>query len=341
MAQFDAKIFNPQLFGRYVDRIPKTKKNELIKANVFVVNNTIKEKFSDESGGNYATLPMFGRIGRSTKNYDGNTVITSNNSKTFSRSVVVVGRADSWTEKDFSTDITGGTNFMDNVARQVSDYWEDVDQDTVLSILKGIYSMTGAGNLVFVENHTLDISGETTNNKINATTINEAIQKACGDNKRIFSLAIMHSRVATNLENLQLLEYLKYTDANGITRDLGIATINGKIVLIDDSMPVVDDKYTTYVFGSNAFDYADVGVKVPYEMDRKSDESRDLLFSRQRKVFAPFGISFTKASMATESPTSAELENGANWELVNDGSATTKEYIDHKAIPIARIISMG
>ena len=34
MAKFDAKSFNPQAFGKYVDRIPKTRKNELIKSGV-------------------------------------------------------------------------------------------------------------------------------------------------------------------------------------------------------------------------------------------------------------------------------------------------------------------
>ena len=45
--------------------------------------------------------------------------------------------------------------------------------------------------------------------------------------------------------------------------------------------------------------------------------------------------------MASLSPTDDELENGANWELVNDNAASSKEYIAHKAIPIARIISLG
>ncbi|TQY82738.1 phage coat protein, partial [Clostridioides difficile] len=40
-------------------------------------------------------------------------------------------------------------------------------------------------------------------------------------------------------------------------------------------------------------------------------------------------------------PTDAELKNGANWELVNDSSNGSKTYINHKAIPIARIISRG
>ena len=48
-----------------------------------------------------------------------------------------------------------------------------------------------------------------------------------------------------------------------------------------------------------------------------------------------------KASMVSLSPTDTELATGANWELVNDGAASDKTYINHKAIPIARIISLG
>ena len=50
------------------------------------------------------------------------------------------------------------------------------------------------------------------------------------------------------------------------------------------------------------------------------------------------GISYTKKKQATLSPTDTELKDGSNWELVNDGNGKT---INHKAIPIARIISKG
>lgn len=67
-----------------------------------------------------------------------------------------------------------------------------------------------------------------------------------------------------------------------------------------------------------------------------------LIYMRQRKVFAPYGISFTRKSMAAKSPTDDELANGTNWELVNNGKAgSAKKTIKHKAIPIARIISRG
>ena len=65
-----------------------------------------------------------------------------------------------------------------------------------------------------------------------------------------------------------------------------------------------------------------------------------MIYSRQRKLWAPYGFSFTKSSMASASPTNADLEKAANWTLVNDG-ASSKSYIDTKAIPIARIYSKG
>lgn len=257
---------------------------------------------------------------------------------------------------------TGGTDFMANVRNQINDYWNGVDQDVILAILKGIFGMaqTGTGaiktsNAAFVDAHTLDISASTTDAKtdatmcMDATTLNTAIQKACGDNKQKFKLVYCHSAVATNLENLKLLAYLKYTDADGMERDLEMGTWNGRLVVIDDSLPVevkhVGDTggdvslYTTYILGEGAIGFEDVGAKVPYEMvrDAKTRGGEDTLISRKRHAVSVAGISYTKASQATNSPTNAELETGKNWSLV----ASDTKTIEHKAVPIARIISRG
>ena len=227
---------------------------------------------------------------------------------------------------------------------------------------------------------------------MSGTTLNTAIQKACGDAKGKFSMAIMHSVVATNLENLKLLAYMKYTDSNGIERDLSLATLNGRTVLIDDTMPAEETPatyklstdtspvagktyytkgsgdvytpitnpsgtqvanyevdtpaktvYTTYVLGDGAIEYTDCGAKVPYETDRNPSKNggQDTLYSRQRKSWAPFGISFTMKSMSKLSPTDEELEKGVNWELVNSAAETGTQYIAHKTIPIAQIKSLG
>lgn len=340
MANFNAKTFNGEVFGKYVDRIPNLKRNELIHSGALRPRPDLKAMFSEQSGGFYGTVPLFAVIGGDAVNYDGSTDISANETSTFSQSMVVVGRAKAWVENDFSADITGA-DFMDNVAVQVAEYWDEVDQKTILSVLKGVFSMADGKGAEFVDGHTLDIT-EGENAKVDATTLNTAIQKACGDNKDKFSLVFMHSAVATNLENLNLIDRLKYTDENGIQRDLTLGSWCGRTVFIDDTMPVDDEgNYTTYILGNGAFEYVDVGATVPYAMDRDEAKNggRTTLYSRQRKIFAPYGINFTKNAMATLSPTTAELEDASNWEIVSNADGS--ETIDHKAIPMARIISKG
>lgn len=375
MAKFDAKSFNERAFGKYMSAVPNVKLNKLRESRAIVGDARLRETFKNnaQTGTVYATIPYFGLIGGQSQNYDGVSNLTTENTTTYEQGVFTYGRMNGWTEADFSYDVTGGVDFMANVRNQINTYWNTDDQNVILAILKGIFSMANTGkgaiktaNALFVEMHTYDISapdgGNTTEAMcMSATTLNSAIQRACGDNKHKFALVICHSAVSTNLENLKLIAYLKYTDADGIERDLGMATWNGRLVVIDDSMPTevipavepveatetteavqgheAYTVYTTYVLGEGAIGFEDVGAKVPYEMvrDAKTRGGEDTLVSRKRHAVSVAGISYLKASQATNSPTNEELEKGVNWSLVNDET----KAIEHKAVPIARIISRG
>lgn len=355
MPFFDAKLFNGEVFQKYVDRVPNLHLNTLIKSGAIVGRPELAQSMSDQVGGNFLTTPLKGLIGGTPLNYDGVTNITATGTQTYSHSRVVVGRAKAWTEKDFSYDITGGVDFMQNVAEQVAEYWDEQDQALLIKILDGIFAMSDTAGAEFVEEHTHDISAVTNSEGVlgymDATSLNTGMQKAMGDHKQKFSLTLMHSAVATHLENLKVLVYLKYNDANGIERDLNIGTLNGRMVIVDDDMPVITTgsgtsavkKYVTYVFGQGAIEYTNCGAKVPAEMARDPyrNGGEDTLITRNRKCFAPYGISFTGINrISTLSPNDTELADGANWEIVNTGG-NSKIYLPHKAIPIARIISLG
>ncbi|MBQ6326394.1 MAG: phage coat protein [Clostridia bacterium] len=346
MSVFDSKNFNAEVFGKYLETVPRVKQNALLKAGILRGRPDLKTMLVEQTGGNFISVPMTGLIGGAALNYDGNTDITGTSLETFLQSMIVVGRAKAWMEKDFSQDITGH-DFMADIAAQVADYWDDVDQATLLAILKGVFGVTTNS---FNTDHTLDITGEASPN-VGAGTLNSAIQKAAGANKDIFTCVVMHSVVATNLENLQLLEYLKYNDGNGVERDLSLATWNGRTVLVDDDVPVeavaatqtdaAYNKYTTYVLGTGAFDYCDCGAAVPNEVYRQplTKGGQEYLITRQRKLFAPRGFSFVQPNTPIVSPTDANLETAARWALVKDSAGTG--YFDSKAIPLARIISRG
>lgn len=395
MALFDAKNFNGQVFGAYVDKTPNLKRNELLKSRAVVKKSQYAQLLKDQVGGNYITVPIKARIGGEANNYDGNTDITAESRKTYTQGRIVVGRANGWTEKDFSSDITG-EDFLP-ATQEVAEYWDDVDQATLIATLKGVFSMKGAENMKFVDGHTLDIKDKA-DNVFDETTLNNGIQKALGDNKKKFSLAIMHSQVATNVENKKLIAHLKYTDKEGVERDLTLYSLNGRIVLVDDDMPTEALKayyvpveataeralkvvanaatpadgeirleavtpkaagytakegdyvlllpegtaYTTYVLGDGAIEYTNCGAKKPYSMSENDAKNggETTLWSRQRKIFSPYGISFKQPGFI--SPTDAQLADGANWELANSNEDnSSKAYFPHKAIPIARIITRG
>lgn len=247
MKIFDKKTWNDAVFQKYLKKVPNLKENSLLKNGVLEPNNSLKARLVDGVGGNKLIEPIKGLLDGDYVNYDGSTNITTSSRGTFMQKKIVVGRAKGWEEKDFSTELTG-VNWMQGVAGEVAEYWQGVDMETLLAILKGIFSMTSTQGKAFSEQHTYEEKG-----KIGATTINNAGQKAFGDKKNKFiSMAFMHSSVATTLENLQLLEYLKYTDDKGVQSNIEIAQVGNKMVIIDDDMPVEEgyDKATENTEGA-------------------------------------------------------------------------------------------
>ena len=344
MDKFRDKIFNANVFEKYLKTLESTKENSLIKNGLFTNVNKYGAKMAEQSGG-YAVLePIKGRIGGTPVNYDGNTDIPKGAERdTFYQRKVCYGRANSWGEYDFASDITG-TNFKAE-AGEVKEYWDEQRQAIVLAILEGIFGMSGGVNGQFVEKHTYDITNNVTPT-LTADALNRASQKALGDKKAKLDVIFMHSAVSTNLEGLNLIEFLKYTDANGIQRDLTIGTFNGRLVVVDDDMPVTSDStgdiYTSYVFKKGFFEYEDIGAEVPVELARDAygKGGKTDLISRVREMIVPMYISYK--GTGTVSPTNDNFATGSNWELANnDKEGGSKVYVDDKLIPVARIISRG
>lgn len=384
---FNKKYFNERAFGAYYDTIPQERLNLLIKSGVLQGNNRIREMFASQTGAEYGIIPMIGRLKGKPVNYDGKTKYDEGKTlPTYKQGVVAIGRKDKFYEDDFTYDVTSKKDFMSQVADQLGDYWDSAWEDVLLIITKALFSMKSDAGKVFASKHTYDISGEK-ESSVAETTLNTALQKACGDRRRNFKLAVANSVIVTNLEGKKLVTNLRYNDPNGIERELNVYTWNGKLLIEYDeiteeegdliyaktsdktltegktyytksgtnytavSEPSVenignyyevsgygDSKYVTYVFGKGAFDYEDLGAKVPHEMDRDADNDRDYLYERQRKVMAPHGVSYLMKNQATDSPTDEELADGANWDLVVGSDGNT---YNHKEIAIARIISKG
>lgn len=340
MATYLDYPFDPELFNYNWANAKDPTLTAMFESGAVAANSELASLISN--GSDYYTLPFYKVIGGTPENYDGATDITLTDPGASSQSGIVYGRAHGWKERDFIVDYNSGADPMQQIVSQVSKYWQKQRQSIMLKIMNAVFSVTGSGEFTDWANHTTDISASSSSvadtNKMGATTIGDAIQKATGDNQDAFQLAFMHSKVATNLAGLHLLEYLKYTDANGIERPLRLGTINGITVVIDDGVPVDATgsaaKYTTYVLGMGALQYATAPVKVPSELKREATEDGgyDALITRIRETIHPNGFSYTKPTSGyTASPTDAQLAAAANWSIV----------ADPKTIAMAKIVTNG
>ena len=311
-----------------------------------MVNDASIASMIGTKGDSY-TIPFYNLLGDTDPdNFDGQTDINTEETSGNAQSGIVYGRAKGFTARDF-TSIMTGADPMGYIARNIGAYWNHYEQKTMLAILEAIFGITGgttsnAGK--FAANHIVDLSQKTAAGAaytIGATDLNDLATQALGDNKNKFALAIMHSNVAKTLQNLQLLEFRKYTDPSGITRTLNIADCNGYTVVVDDGVPVTQNttsnmnEYTTYLLGTGAILRADGALETGTKAsevyrDPAKNGGQDTLYTRIRQTIHPNGFTFTKPTTGyTGSPTLAQLGNKNNWSIA----------FDQKVLPFAKLVT--
>ena len=346
MATYLNYPFDEELFTQMWNEEPDPVKTALLESGVMVEDSLIAQQIQGD--GNLYTIPFYNVLSGDPVNYDGATDITSEETTADSQSGIVYGRAKGFTARDFVAELSGA-NPMGHIASTIGKYWQKQRQNKLIQVLNAIFAITGgaAGSYQkeWVDKHTADVSSTTAEaSKIGATDLNHLATQAMGDNKSKFAVAIMHSSVAETLENLQVLEYWKQTDANGIQRPTALASCNGYTVIIDDGVPneavggtgANKDlvQYTTYLIGEGALRTASGRVDHPSEVSRdpKTNGGQDTLYTRMRETIHPNGFSFKIPSSGwTNSPTDAQLSAAANWSV----------KFNPKAIPIARLITNG
>lgn len=326
MPKFNSKTFNDKVFQKYLNKVESTKENSLVHSTILDKKENKMARLLDEQvGGNLITEPIKGDLTGKVQNYDGQTDFEYDTRDTFEQNKPIVGRMKGWTELDFSRDITGED--FTPMAEEVKEYFEGVDFEDIIAIFNGIFAMD---NEAFVNKHTYTVDALT------ETTLAEAVVKAGGDKSNKYRLAFMNSIDALALVKLHVMEYLKYTDSQGIARQLRIAELNGLLIVVDDQIPAG----TVYIVGEKFIEFDKIPVdKADYmEYDRTKNGGTELYSHKERTLYAPKYISFTAKNVASLSATTEELADGSNWEIVNNGKTDNKKVsINDKLIPIARV----
>ena len=325
---FDSTVkFNGEVFANAVDNLKSATNIKVVPYLKRNQNRELMEAFPREGGGNVATILINGELGGTAQNYDGATNIVPNNVKNYSQTVIVVGRANAWKEKDFVVSIRGRSE-LDSQALQVAIARDKNVKATAMSVLSALFDSS---------NGCLKARTLASTSAVDGTELNQAITKACGDMAQgEFDVVFMDSYIAMALANLKLLQYAKYTDEEGIERiSQEIAYWGTRLVVIDDACGTNAEvgTHNIYAFGQRSWEYGEGLVKNPYEMARDAFTAGgvDALISRQRYVLAPHGIDWV-GTPTSASPTEVELATATNWAVIKDAG---NNALDLKLIPFA------
>ena len=220
--------------------------------------------------------------------------------------------------------VISGDDPMQAIVDLVAGYWARTDEGLLISSLKGIFaSGSMSANLLGIHSET--VAGQSAATRLNGSTFIDACLKL-GDRADRLTAVAMHSATEAALRKLDLIDFIPDSEGKAMLR-----TFQGRRVVMDDTLPVragtTDGQvYTTYLFGPGAFAKGSARLESAplqggfgsegVEIARVPLDSDTVLINRRRYVLHPRGVKFTSASVAADSPTNAELENGANWSRV-------------------------
>ena len=244
--------------------------------------------------------------------------------------------AQAWSVNHLAS-VISGDDPLQAIVDIVGEYWGRQDEAIIISCLKGMFaSATMAGNKLGIASET--IAGQSSATRLNGSTFIDATQKL-GDRAGRLTAIAMHSATESALRKLDLIDFIP--DSEG---KFQIMSFQGRRVIVDDSLPVragtTDGSvYTSYLFGPGAFAKGSARLDDKplqggwgtqgIELARAALDSDTFLINRRRYILHPRGVKFTSASVAADSPSNAELENGANWSRVWENKNVRIVAIEH------------
>jgi hypothetical protein len=224
-----------------------------------------------------------------------------------------------WSAADLAADVAG-SNPMLMIKQRTNNYWSLQLQRFLSSITLGIAKLNKASNSSDMVNDISIADGDAAVDA-NKFSHNAVIDTFATDGEFFGRLTamIVPMTVYWNMVKQEAIDFIQPSK-----QDIKIPVYGGQaaVLPVNDSLLSVAGGtsgrvYTTVLCGAGALAYGEGTPLNPVEVRREPLQGNgggvEILVERKRWVFAVAGHSFTNASIAGESPTSAEWGNNANW----------------------------
>jgi hypothetical protein len=296
--------------------------------------------------GQIANVPLWGDLAAATDSGGSEPNISTDNPATVAatKKISAVNQLvrtsflnDSWSSADLATELAG-SDPMRRVAERLQAYWTRQYEYRLSKSLYGILLSNVANN---DSDMVVDISGATSEAPVSVNgesytspnlvrdVVIDTVGTA-GDKLLDFKAIAMHSTVYRNLAKADAITFIRISD-----QDFDMATVFGMAVIVDDNLALAGGAFLNVIFKQNSVGFAEGPGRVPIEFFRWPQQGNgagvEELHSRRNSIIAVNGFSFTGSSVASVSPSGAELATAANWSRV----------VPRKNVPLAFVITKG
>ena len=312
-----ADVILPEIFTPYV--IGKTaEKSKLLTSGIAVASEKLNQLIT--GGGVTIQMPFWKDLQGDDEVLSDQRALTPGKINSGKDIAALLLRGKAWGANDLAGALAGDDP-MNAIADRVADFWARKEQKILLSVLKGVFAAESMSSHI-LDRSTVGISPEVVLDG----------KQLLGDSADQLQSLFMHSAVYTQLQKLNVIEYVSTTGPSG--SPIQIPTYLGYNIVVDDGAPKNGDVYTTYLFARGVVARA-AGVpvsQVPTETDRDSLAGEDVLINRIAQIIHIYGVKW-KGQPADESnptPANSDLEIGTNWERVYEDKNIGIVAINHK-----------
>lgn len=235
-----------------------------------------------------------------------------------SQNAIRISRNFSWASAKLAAQASGN-DILGFAASRVSA--QDVNSSNIIAMncIEGV--IAGATDDLLEDNTTVSITRD---------MVISSLYNSLGDGVDSIGVVIMHPSLIASLKSEDLTAWSHMSAADG---SLMFETYLGMRVIADQNItaaPLAGD-YCAYFLGNGYLQYGKSNVETVLDFDHAAGGGRGIehLYYRKDEIIHPDGFSFT-GSVASDTPTDAELANGANW---------TQVYTDRRNLKLMKLIA--
>lgn len=305
-----ADVVEPAIFLEYsIERT--TNVSRLFRSGLISTDPRIEA--SARSGGRTVNMPFWQSLSGDSEVLSDAAALTPAKLGSDQDVAVLHMRGKAWSASDLA-EAVAGDDPTSAIAEQTGDYWAVELQNIANSVIRGLFSATGA----LATTHAHDISTQDGDNAgaTNLWNDDDFLEASfkLGDHEENLTAIAIHSHVYQEMLKQDVVQF------DSPSEEGRVRTYRGRTLIVDDNLPVVAGttsgfRYLSILFGPGAFGYGEGMPKNPLEFDRDSLANDDVLINRRHFILHPRGVAWD-GSPAGAAPTNAELATVGNWTKV-------------------------